>query len=249
MSNQSLIILTGTLITLLSGVVQGTFGFGFGLISIPLLSLFLPAKDVVPAMLLHGTLLNIMVITECRKDVRIGRLWPLFVAGVLGVPLGTWLLRIIDPSHLRIFVGIFVILSAGLLATGFRAHIKREGLALWPIGIFSGILNGAITMSGPPVVLFLTNQRTPARHFRASLIAYFLLLNTFTVPAYIVGGLLTGEASLLSLKLMVGTVLGTLVGIFLSKRIKEKLFRYIALAIVGISGLLSLINGLGSSAQ
>ncbi len=238
------IVMAGTLITLLSGVIQGTFGFGFGLVSIPLLSLFLPAKDVVPAMLLHGTLLNIMVISESWREIRIGRLWPLFIAGLLGIPIGTWLLRVIDPGHLRVVVGGVVIISAAILATGYRVPLKNERATLLPTGFVSGILNGAITMSGPPVVLFLANQNTPHRTFRASLVAYFLFLNIFTIPAYIIGDLLTAPALHISLNLVVGTIIGTSLGIYMSKKIHERAFRLIALAIVAISGLLSLVDGL-----
>lgn len=57
----------------------------------------------------------------------------------------------------------------GLLFFGFQKNFKNENIPKLIIGFVSGILGGAVAMSGPPIVLFLTNKREKKNSFRVNL--------------------------------------------------------------------------------
>lgn len=224
--------------------LQGLTGFGYSLFSLPLLALLMPVGSAVPMLCLTSIFLNLSVFLKARKSVDLKRILPLLVSGVIALPAGIWLLKTADESALKIIIGVIVTLSSVIYLSGFRVKVKREKLAMIPVGFLSGLLNGATTFSGPPVILFFANQKVAKHQFRASLAAYFLLLNIAAVPAFIAGGLLTGEAALNTLYLFPAVVLGVLLGIRMAGVVSEDRFRFIALIALGVLGIFSVVSGL-----
>jgi len=224
--------------------LQGLTGFGYSLFSLPLLACLMPVSAAVPMLCVTGVFLNLIVFLRARKNLDIKRILPLLISGAAALPAGIWLLRTADESSLKIGVGVLVILSSIIYLSGFRITVKREKLAMIPVGFLSGLLNGATTFSGPPVILFFANQRVAKHQFRASLAAYFLLLNAIAVPAFIAGGLLTGETALNTLYLFPAVISGVLIGIRMADVVSEERFRFAALIALGVLGVFSVVSGL-----
>ncbi len=224
--------------------LQGLTGFGYSLFSLPLLACLMPVSAAVPMLCVTGVFLNLIVFLRARKNLDIKRILPLLISGAAALPAGIWLLRTADESSLKIGVGVLVILSSIIYLSGFRITVKREKLAMIPVGFLSGLLNGATTFSGPPVILFFANQRVAKHQFRASLAAYFLLLNAIAVPAFIAGGLLTGETALNTLYLFPAVISGVLIGIRMADVVSEERFRFAALSALGVLGVFSVVSGL-----
>jgi len=203
----------------------------------------MPVQTAVPMLSATSIFLNLLVLLQSRHSLDTKRILPLLFAGIAGLPPGIWLLKSLHGGTLKIVVGTLVTLSAIVYSSGFRLRIGRERLAMIPVGLASGILNGATTFSGPPVILFLANQDVVKHQFRASLAAYFLLLNIASIPAFVAGGLMTGQAALKTAYLFPAVVAGSLLGIRTARRVSEPLFRRLALAALAVLGLISILNG------
>ncbi len=238
------ILIIAIIILFFAGLIQGLAGFGFSMVSIPILILIIEPQLLTPTIIIHSVIINIFLFIKVRKDVQLGRIWPLVAAAIIGIPIGTWLLMVVDSNILRLFVGLFIMLIGLAYMKNFRVRIKNERLAFLPIGFISGILNGSITLSGPPVVLTLTNQEVPKKTFRANMIAYFMLLNLATIPFHFMKGLFTNVCIELSIMLLPGMVLGAFIGTMLVKRVDEDDFKKMVLALVIVSGLVSTITGI-----
>ena len=78
--------------TFFAATVAGITGFGYGLVSVPLLMLALPPKVVVPAVTTHIFLVSLLILLEVIKKVDLRRIWPLMVTGLMGLPLGVFVL-------------------------------------------------------------------------------------------------------------------------------------------------------------
>lgn len=243
---ESLTIITiGLLATFLGGITQGLTGFGFALVAVPIIVIFLSPKIVVPIVLMHAILINLIILLEARKWVDLKRIWPLIIAGIVGIPLGTYLLIVLDVSILKVFIGAVIIPFAMASFLGFKKQIKNEKLAFAPVGFISGVLSASTTLAGPPVILFFVNQGVEKQTFRANLVAYFTVLSLATVFAFVLGGVITKVAINYAIWFLPATILGAIIGIKLTHKVNEKLFRNIALVIVTIAGLLSITSGLG----
>ncbi len=233
------------IIILIGALIQGMAGFGFSQFAIPLLVLFMDSGELIPIMVVLSLFLNLLMIQDLRKDVNVGRIWPLMAGGIFGIPIGTYLLLVADPNHLKLLIGsmIFVFGLAQLLE--FRRHVDSEKAAMAPIGFAGGVLQGSVSMSGPPLILFFSNQGFTKQEFRASLIAFFLFMNIATLPVYLYAGLLTGSVLSASMLLLPGLVVGTLAGSRLAKGVREESFRMGVLVLVMIFGCMSIASGVG----
>ena len=245
MIDQLAIFIAGFSATFLAGLIHGLTGFGFALVAVPIMIIFISPKIVVPVVLIYSILVSIIIMIEARKWIRLKRIWPIMVAAIFGIPVGTYLLVVLDVSTLRMFIGAVIIPFAIALLTGFQKQIKNEKLALAPIGFTSGFLCASTTLSGPPVILFLLNQGVEKQTFRANLVVYFAMTNSAAIIAHAFAGIIVREVFNYTLWFLPTAILGTLVGIKLALKASEKVFRNVALVIIIIAGLLSIASGLG----
>lgn len=236
-------------LVLLSGAcLQGLTGFGYSMFSLPLLAMFMPVQEAVPILSMTSIILNLMVFLHARGSTSVKRVLPLLLAGAAGLPLGVYILGRLDENFLKGAVGVLVILSSVLYLSGFRVRVRREKLSMIPVGLASGILNGATTFSGPPVILFLSNQNVSRDAFRGSLAVYFLMLNVLAAPAFLAGGFLTAETALRAACSLPAVLAGGLLGSRLASGLGEGVFRRWALAALLLLGVVSLLSAvLGSS--
>ncbi|WP_353893938.1 sulfite exporter TauE/SafE family protein [Proteinivorax hydrogeniformans] len=237
MDSSVLQIVIGLLIIFLAAATQGIASFGFSIISLPLLGVFLPLQVVVPMLIIYSLVLNSMILQNLKEHIDFKRIWILVVAGVIGTPFGVYLLKVVDENTLKIAIGVILTISAVLNFYGIKVKVKREKLTQIPVGLISGLFNGSASIGGPPIIIFLTNQGVKKQIFRANLTLYFWLINIVTIPTYVVGGLITTEVIQYTLFLLPGLLLGTMVGINLGNKVDENLFAKLTLVMVMGMGL------------
>lgn len=231
------------LVVTLAGFVQGLVGFGSGLVMVPILVIFIPPRVLVPVVLLHGLVLNWTLTLGSRRHLQIKRTLPILAGGIIGIPTGAALLLFLPQSYLKLMIGIVVVLFGCALLMGASVKVRKEGALSFPLGIASGILNGSISLSGPPIILFFANQKLVKESFRANLVFYFFALNIVTTLVFLFTGLITNEVLFLFLILLPVALIGTFIGSRISKKVDQRTFRRIALLLVIGAGVLSLITG------
>jgi uncharacterized protein len=245
MAEPAAVIVFGCLAIGLAGLVFGLTGFGFALVTAPLLILVLAPKVVVPIVTLLSNVGHVILLVETYRWIRIKRVWLLMLGGIIGAQVGTYLLLVISPSTLKVLIGSVTLVSAVAMLLGVRRPIKNEHVAALPVGFVSGILGGSTSMSGPPVVLFYANQGVDKAVFRANLNLYFTILTLATLPSQIVAGLMTDTVVSYALLMLPVLILGTIAGIRLAHRVNEDNFRRLTLMVVIASAVLAMAAGLG----
>ncbi len=244
MSSMILTIVIGLIVIFCAGMVQGLTSFGFGLLSLPILSLFMPLKLIVPVLIIFSLIINSMILFKIKEYVNLRRIVILIIFGIIGTPLGTYLLIILNENTLKLVIGILITISAIAMWKGYKIKVKNEKLSYIPVGFLSGILNGSVSLSGPPIILFLTNQGVEKQIFRANLTSYFLVLNIITIPTYLVSGIITKEVIKYSIYLLPGLILGVLLGIKLGNKVNEAIFKKLTLVLMIVMGILSIVSSL-----
>ncbi len=225
-----------------SALIQGATSFGFSLIAVPLLALILPLSEITPMLVLFSLLLNIILFSKIKGNVNKKQILILIIFGLIAVPLGIYGLKSLDESYIKIAVGIIVIISAISLNFGYKIHFTNQTLAYGLTGFFSGILNGASSLSGPPVILMLSNEGVNKDNFRKTLSTYFMILNFFSLPIFFKSGMLTKEVLINTGKLLPAMLIGTMIGIGLGNRLPEKQFKKITLVLIFVMGIMTLIS-------
>lgn len=237
-------LLIGIVLIMFAGFTQGLTSFGFALISVPVLSGFIPLKVVVPVVVILSLFSNLAILWEAKKDVQLRKIRILILSSLAGAPFGTYILRVMEAQTLKIWIGILIICFAILLIKGASFHVRNEKWAFVPVGLTSGLLNGSISLSGPPVALFLSNQGVDKAVFRANLTAYGIILNISTVLTFWISGLLNEEVVRYTGWFLPAMFAGVYGGVRTMKRVSEKSFKRMTLYLLIVSGGWTLLAGL-----
>jgi uncharacterized protein len=161
----------------IGAIARGYSGFGFSAILVSSWALVTdPARAVVVALCLEVAA-SIMQALSVWREIPWKRVGLLMAGAVIGTPAGAYLLAHAPEEPLKLAIGVFVLISAALLLFGFKLKGKSHGSRTAAVGVASGVANGAVAMGGLPVALFLTAEGDLPRQLRASVIAYFFLLD------------------------------------------------------------------------
>jgi uncharacterized membrane protein YfcA len=207
--------------------------------------IFFPPQVAVPVIVILDLFINVILFIENRENLDLKRIWPLMVAGAFGVPVGAYMLVILDAALLKMFIGFIIILFSLAFLKGYKRKLGKEKIAFGPVGFISGFLKGFASIGGPPVVLFFANQDVKKDIFRANIVAYFVTLGLMAIPSYFMAGLLTGEVINNIILFLPAMIIGALIGIKLSKKVDEKFFKRVVLIILIFSGITAILSGLG----
>lgn len=238
-------LLMGAGIILIASFVQGLTSFGFALIALPLLSLFLPIQRVVPMIVILSMLICLLVLGSVYRDTNIRKIGLLIIASVAMAPVGTLFLLIISGSVLKIATGILITLFAVFLLSGRTIPIANEKAAYLSAGALSGLLSGSISVSGPPMALMLSNQGMSKQMFRANLALVGVILNGVTIITFVYSGLIDQEMSLYLGWMLPVMVIGTWIGVKAVNYLNEQKFKKYSLGLIILSGIWTLLAGLG----
>jgi hypothetical protein len=130
---------------------------------------------------------------------------------VIGLPLGLWALTAISEDAARAVVSAYVLLMCFILFAGWRLSSEKRGSETFFAGVISGLAN-APGMGGLPIAAFFAAQPMPAAVFRATLIAYFPLLDLYSAPLYFWSGLVSWDTLFASLWATPLTFIGNWLG-------------------------------------
>ncbi len=216
--------------------VSTTVGFGLGLIAMPLLLTVIPLETARPLMVLIGMTAQVFTVWRYRKGLRIGSLSLLAVAGVVGIPLGVYLLPLIPEDIALAALGVLIISYALYALIGpTLPQLRWPGWAV-VAGFTSGVISGAYNAGGPPVVIYGDARRWTPVEFKSNLQSFFFFKAIVLFVSHVTAGNFTRTVFVDYLVVLPGIGLGLLLGFSLDNRIDAQLFRRLALFLLLITG-------------
>lgn len=230
------------IIIMISGAIQGITSFGFSLVAVPLLGMFLPLKEFVPVLVLYSLLMNLMLFFKVEGNFNVKRIMTLVAVGTVSTFGGVYLLKYINDNTLKLVVGIIIIISAVVMILGYRINIKNKFVGDIVAGFFSGLLNGSVSLSGPPVILLLSNEDAEKNTFRKTLTTFFLVLNFMSLPAFFLNGLITQGVVNMAFYNIFALAIGTFIGLKIGNLFSEKHFKAMTLGLILLMGMMNVIS-------
>jgi uncharacterized protein len=225
---------------LLAGVVRGFSGFGSALILSPALAaLYGPAVAVPVALLLEFALAGPFVPPALRVIDR-ARTGVLCVAAAITVPIGAYVLSIVDGRTLRWAICALVFVAVAILAFGWRYHGRPHTAATAATGALSGLLGGATGLSGPPVIFYELSGSAPIATMRASFMVFFAWVDVVALVSFAVTGTLAALPLLTAVALVAPYLAAAGVGAKLFGRASETFYRRLAVVILAAVAVVSL---------
>lgn len=232
----------------IAGFVQGLTGFAFGLVAMSFWVWALAPQLAAPLVVFASLWSHIISLSSEKKSYHFDKalVLPYILAGLIGVPIGTWLLDRVEPEIFKLVLGTFLMIWSPLMLFNPKfIFIQKSGkYADSFIGFLGGILGGLGGFSGalPSAWLMLKNlqkdkQRYIMRHFNFA-------IQVFTLSAYLIQGNIKSQHITYILVLIFAVSIPAILGAKLFYKISEIQFKKIVLSLLFASGIFMSLNSL-----
>jgi uncharacterized membrane protein YfcA len=226
-----------------AGVIRGYSGFGFALISVIMLSFVYPSTLITPLILYLDVIASTWLFYKVRKLVDWKGLKILFIGAIITLPIGSLVLTSVPVNSLRIFIALTILLLCTGLLRKRQVTRATSTVATFGVGMLSGFLTGVAAIGGPPVILFYLSSNRSVSISRASMIAFFLVVDCSALISCLWYGLLDSQTLILSAKMLIPLCVGILIGNYLFEKFSnEEKFRRQTLILLMVIALISLVN-------
>jgi hypothetical protein len=231
----------------LSGVMSGLSGFGFSAIGATTLLLLQPILQV-PLFQTLSTGNQLLSAGQLREDMP--KSWkdvwagpgPCMLGGVIGVPIGIWLLSHLPAAQLMTVFGTLLVAYAvysifkpsSFKLRGFDG--TKSGAA---VGFLGGVVGGFTAFPGAAVVVWTGLRGLPKARHRAIVQPYIIMSQIYSLGlvAWLHPSYLSARFWLLLALTFPAVVPGTLSGLAIYKQMSDLNFKRVTYLLLGVSGM------------
>ncbi len=227
-------------IAFVSGTARGFSGFGAALIFMPLASSVASPKLVAAFLLVVDFIAAAPLLPDAWRKADRKATAVIVLGALVGVPVGTYFLSVLDPITTRWIISCFVAALLLLLLSGWRYRGKDHVWLSVGIGGLSGFCSGLAQTGGPPIVGYWLGRPIAAPVARANILLFFGASGIFSMISYLTAGLITRDSLLLSCIAGPVYAIGIAFGASLFGRASETVFRGICYALIALAVIFGL---------
>ena len=234
-----LILLSGAF---LGAFVQGATGFGSGLLINAFWLHIMEPTHAIPLNVVTSLFISGVPIYKLRKKLDFSKLKQFAIFGVIGIPIGMYLLVISDPSKLKFSIGILLVIYALLMLkiSSFSINVNNKSINNL-VGFISGVIGGLTALLGIIPVAWFSVQRLPKNTKRGTYEPFIFITSIAAIISFAFAGLYKIEMIFDLLKIIPALLVGSWLGIKIYNKINDNLFRKVVLGLILLSGLFLVI--------
>jgi hypothetical protein len=136
-------------------------------------------------------------------------------------------------------VPIIAVLLA-IILSGWRYHGTPRVIVSALVGATSGFLSGLIQLSGPPVVVLWMAGPYPPQTIRANIFVFFGVTSVVAAISYLIAGVFSRDLIPVLVPMVPCYAVGLAIGSRFFGKADPALFRRVAVALIGLSVVVSL---------
>ncbi|WP_224814191.1 sulfite exporter TauE/SafE family protein [Hasllibacter sp. MH4015] len=223
------------------GFINGLSGTGTALFALGFYLVVLDPVTAVAIVALMSVIAGLQGVWVVRRAIlaQPRRLMRFVLPGLVGVPIGVWLLNGLDASVLRLGVAGFLILYGGYFAVrrSLPAFARPTPVIDCAIGGIGGVLGGAAGMSGAVPSMWMSLRPWTKFETRAVLQPFNIVMLSTTVTLLFLRGAFATAGPALLITIPTGLIAAQ-IGIAVFRRLTDTAFRWVLI-------LLTLAMGIG----
>jgi len=229
--------------TFAGALVAGLSGFAFGLVAASIWLYILTPLQTATLIIAFGLIVQGYAVWKLRRALDWTRLRPFVLGAALGVPVGVFILTWANPAHMRMGVGLFLVLYS--LYALFRPAIPPvktvSPVVDAGVGFLNGVLGGITGLAGILVTIWCGLRGWPKDAQRT--VFQPVAVATFLMSAVWIGarGAITPDIIQLFLVGLPALLAGTWLGLKLFGRLDEAGFRKVVLVLLLASGVVLVV--------
>ena len=235
-SQQIVIVCAGALA---GGLVNGLTGFGTALTVLGIWLYAIPPTVAATLVILCSSISQLQTLPMIWRTIRWEYVLAFVAPGLLGVPIGTFLLPHIDPRMFKIGIGVcLVAYTSYVLARRTAIKIKWGGeFADCIVGFAGGILGGLAGLSGVLPAIWTDVRGWTKEHRRGVVQIFNMAILSLALVSHAVSGFLTREVAVAAIVALPGTIAGARLGAFIYRRIADRSYSRVIMMLLLISGV------------
>ncbi len=225
-----------SLAAFLTAAVSGTVGFGGAILLLPVLTATVGVSKAVPILTLIQIVGNGSRVVFARSEINWRAVGSYLITAVPFSALGA-LSFVVAPKALMLkVIGVSILSYIVLKMLGYTdGQLSRKGLPL--AGAVVGFLSGLVGTAGPlGAAVFLSMNMPPLMYISTDAFSS-LVMHAVKATVYNQSNAEPSTISLLTISMSLMTILGTLAGNKVAKRIPEQIFRRAVTALVAVAAV------------
>ena len=224
-----------------AAAIQGSVGFGLGLVALALLSFFFDLKDASIIISFSSLTLCVTALFKLRGNFEFKDLVPLILSSLLSIPIGVFLITVLPGKVLQLLFSIimFVIVFYRIVSHRRSKAFHSYYLGI-PCGVLSGLMTGVLGVGGPPVVAYISSLHKDKFKYVACVQGVLSISALFRVISLASFGAYTADRFFLALGGILSAFSGALTGVYILKYISSEVLGKIVICLLVMIALKNL---------
>jgi len=220
------------------GIVNGLTGFGTAITAMGIWLYAIPPTVAASLAIICSTVSQFQTLHLIWRAIRWQRVLTFVVPGVIGVPIGTFLLPHVDPRWFKIGIGSFLVAypSYVLLRRTQTESAWGGRAADCVIGFGGGILGGLTGLSGVLPIVWMDIRGWTKEQRRAVVQSFNLAILSLALVSHAVSGLLTRQVAAQAAIALPATICGAWIGAFIYRRLADRGYQVAVMVLLWLSG-------------
>ncbi len=207
-----------------SAIVQGSIGFGFPLISTPLLAMITDLKTAILYVAIPTLLINIIsIFSEGNFLQAIKRFYPIALIAMIGSAIGTQILVYNNSDFFKLLLAISIFFY--LFIRNFKFEMKwvnkKPRLSIGIFGFVSGMLGGLANGMSPVLIIYSLESKHSKKEVIQSSNLCFLFGKIAQVMIFMINGEFTKEVLNISMLSLMVVFVAVIIGIKIRNKIPQ----------------------------
>lgn len=234
-------------VVLAASALQSATGIGFGIIAGPLFLVALNDASAIQISILLNLLIAVLLAPSLRARIDRGVLAMLSIGVLLGSPLGLLIYLALDVAALKLAAAVAVSFALLMLVRSGAAAVptaRREtgGVERAVVGVVAGAMGGSLAMPGPVPAAWMAARGYDKDRVRATILAMFVVAYAVALVLQYALAEVSRATLMQSAALAPATVAGVVLGHALARRISQRSFRRIVVAVLALTIALLLLT-------
>ncbi len=229
----------------LGGVLKGATGVGAPFLAIPIMAILVDVPFAVAVFLISNIVSNAGQIWRFRDSDENRRFsYGFAITGAMGASIGTLALAVFPSVILTTAVALVVLAYVlfRLFNPGWSLSLEAANKAVRYVGSIGGVFQGALGLSGPIAISFVSAIGFPRPQFIFTMSLYLFAMTLVQLPVQVGLGIMTWERAGLGTLALVPLLLGMVVGEVIGRRISKTTFDRIIIVLLTLLALRLLAN-------
>jgi len=230
----------GAISFVLGGVVKGVIGLGLPMVAVPVLATFMDPKVAVALMTVPVLTSNVWIVGTSRQVRQLfARFWPVLITLVIFTFAGAQFFVKMDANLASIMVGVGIVIVCLFQAFPIKTSVDpKHEVWLGPvIGAAAGFMGGMTNYLAPLLIIYLMALRVQRDIFVFSMSLFFVFGSAPLFGSLAVNHILDENVLVISAAATVFAIIGLQLGAALRRRVPQKTFEKILLAVLFLIGL------------